>query len=298
MRYAFGITGPSAKAFRMCSRTLPSQSSSSSSDLSNALGREIVCAFGSSSAAAEASASSIRAGNALDMFSHSDRRRCERASTIVRGVSTAGFGTIRSPHSWRIVCFCSGDSLLQLGSSASHCSPFCHAVSQSAWAALSFARRDSVASEISGGTGSGSASRRRPLRKSSRLLSKSVAPNSTNRSANRQFGSRLAILCDESFHALSLSRNVVASVASAASRSLPDRDLYEAIFGTVSGSGAGGSLPDCPAAVSRRSRSAVGFLIIAAPDSRIDLRRPGRVVSPSAGFFGWRCLLFPSRGFP
>ncbi len=44
--------------------------------------------------------------------------------------------------------------------------------------------------------------------------------------------------------------------------------------------------------------AAVGFLIIAAPDSRIDLRRPGRVVSPSAGFFGWRCLLFPSRGFP
>ena len=60
-------------------------------------GEETARAFGSSSAAAKASASSIRAGKALDIFSHSDRPRCERASAIVCGVSTVGLVTIRSP---------------------------------------------------------------------------------------------------------------------------------------------------------------------------------------------------------
>ena len=83
--------------------------------------------------------------------------RCESVTAIVCGVSTVGLVTFRSPHSWRIAYFCSGESLLQVGSSASRCSPFCHAAFQSAWAELSFARRVSAAAEISGGTGSGSA---------------------------------------------------------------------------------------------------------------------------------------------
>ena len=138
MRHTFGITGPSIRAFKTRSRILLSHSSSSSSDLSIALGRETVRAIGSSSAAADASASSVRVGKALDMFSHSDRPRCESASAIVCGVSTVGLVTTRSPHSWRMVYFCSGESLPQVGSSASRCSPFCHAASQSAWTALRF----------------------------------------------------------------------------------------------------------------------------------------------------------------
>ena len=47
-----------------------------------------------------------------------------------------------------------------------------------------------------------------------------------------------------------------------------------------------------------RSLRGVGFLIIAAPDSRIDSRRAGGTVLHCAGFFGWRSLLFPSRVSP